>query len=131
MDTTSHLEYLLPENLYGSAFVDIICERAIARMEKRHLHKTNEAKARQKYRRSNRWYQCSPGCHTSFKITPRYDMPGSGKCMMEYAIRRYANVAEFRINCNASLYLALQGVMLGRRLLSSEALVATPFWKHL
>jgi 3-oxoacyl-[acyl-carrier protein] reductase len=95
LDTT-YLEYY--QQLYGTAFVDI-CERSIDRMKKAHA-RCQEAKAGQKYRGSIVGIS-SPGCNTSFKITPGYDMPGSGKCMMEYAIRLYAaNVAEFGINCN-------------------------------
>jgi len=90
----SHMAYY--QKLYGEAFVDI-CERSIHRMKG----------AREQALKDGAKYQgsiigiSSPGCNAAFKVTPGYDMPGSGKCIMEYASRQYAvNIASLGINCN-------------------------------
>jgi len=91
---TSYLDYY--QKLYGTAFVDI-CERSIVRMKKA-FEKGQEQG--EKYRGSIVGIS-SPGCNTSFKCSPGYDMPGSGKCIMEYSIRLYAlATAKYGINCN-------------------------------
>lgn len=93
LDTT-YMEYY--QKLYGTAFVDI-CERSLVRMKIAHQKAVESGN---KYRGSIIGIS-SPGCNTSFKATPGYDMPGSGKCVMEYAIRLYAiEAAKFGINCN-------------------------------
>lgn len=91
---TSYMEYY--QALYGTAFVDL-CERSLARMKK--AHEECQAKG-DKYRGSIIGIS-SPGCNANFKCTPGYDMPGSGKCIMEYAIRLYAlEAAKYGINAN-------------------------------
>jgi len=95
LDTT-YFEYY--QKLYSTAFIDI-CERSLVRMKKAH-DRIKEEDADKKYRGSIIGIS-SPGCNTSFKITPGYDMPGSGKCVMEYSIRLYAlRAAKYGINCN-------------------------------
>merc|ERR1719484_256889 len=43
----------------------------------------------------------SPGCTVQYKANMGYDMPGSGKCVMEYAMRLIAlRCADKNINCN-------------------------------
>ena len=78
--------------LYGEAFTDL-CENALTRM----------------------WYGgsivgiSSPGCTTQYRPQPGYDLPGSGKCVMEYAMRLFAlKAAEKNVNCN----VVIQGVTL-------------------
>jgi NAD(P)-dependent dehydrogenase (short-subunit alcohol dehydrogenase family) len=99
LDTT-YMDYY--QKLYGTAFIDI-CERSMARMKKAY-EKNKEADGGEdsnlKYRGSIIGIS-SPGCNASFKVTPGYDMPGSGKCLMEFSIRLYAlEAAKYGINCN-------------------------------
>ena len=43
----------------------------------------------------------SPGCTLHYKPNAGYDLPGSGKCVMEYAMRLFAvRCAGRGINCN-------------------------------
>ena len=43
----------------------------------------------------------SPGCTTIYNPQPGYDMPGSGKTIMEYAMRLIAlNAGNKNVNCN-------------------------------
>jgi NAD(P)-dependent dehydrogenase (short-subunit alcohol dehydrogenase family) len=91
---TSYLDFY--QNLYGTAFIDL-CERSLVRMKQAH-RMCREAGV--SYRGSIVGIS-SPGCNANYKVTPGYDMPGSGKCLMEYAIRLYAlQVAPLGINCN-------------------------------
>ena len=84
------------QKLYGEAFVDL-CERSLKRMKEAHARCVAE---NSKYRGSIVGIS-SPGCNAAFKMTSGYDMPGSGKCVMEFSIRHYAHsVAEYGINCN-------------------------------
>lgn len=63
------------QQLYGDAFVDL-CERALARVsEERGAALVGIS---------------SPGCTTQYHPNLGYDMPGAGKCVMEYAMRLYA-----------------------------------------
>ena len=72
--------------LYGDAYIDV-CERGIARMKK-------------KYGGSLIGIS-SPGCTLQYNANLGYDMPGSGKCVMEYAMRLFAlRCASRNINCN-------------------------------
>lgn len=93
LDTT-FMDYY--QKLYGTAFIDI-CERSVARMKKAY----EKAKEKgEKYRGSIVGIS-SPGCNANFKVTAGYDMPGSGKCIMEYSIRLFAlETAKYGINCN-------------------------------
>lgn len=94
LDTT-YMEYY--QKLYGTAFVDI-CERSLKRMRK--AHEKNNVDGNSKYRGSIIGIS-SPGCNSSYKMTQGYDMPGSGKCIMEFSIRPYAlAAAKYGINCN-------------------------------
>lgn len=84
------------QKLYGEAFVDL-CERSLKRMKDAHARCVVD---NCKYRGSIVGIS-SPGCNAAFKMTAGYDMPGSGKCVMEFAIRHYAHsAAEYGINCN-------------------------------
>ncbi len=72
------------QKMYGEAYIDI-CERSIARMKKG----------------GSLIGISSPGCTIQFNPSPGYDMPGSGKCIMEYAMRLFAlRCAPLDINCN-------------------------------
>jgi len=72
------------QKMYGEAYIDI-CERSISRMKKG----------------GSLIGISSPGCTTQFNPSPGYDMPGSGKCIMEYAMRLFAlRCAPLNINCN-------------------------------
>lgn len=43
----------------------------------------------------------SPGCNSQQRAQPGYDMPGSGKCVMEYAMRLFAiRAAPKKVNVN-------------------------------
>ena len=84
------------QKLYGDAFIDL-CERSIARMTQA---SERSKKVGKKYRGSIIGIS-SPGCNHIYKMSPGYDMPGSGKCIMEYAVRLYARqVGAYGINCN-------------------------------
>ena len=72
------------QKMYGDAYIDV-CERAICRMKKG----------------GTLIGISSPGCTTQYNPSPGYDMPGSGKCIMEYAMRLFAlRCAPLDINCN-------------------------------
>merc|ERR1711924_566259 len=72
--------------LYGDASIDL-WERGLARMKegpRGHLVGVS-----------------SPGCTLQYNPNLGYDMPGSGKCVMEYAMRLFAmRAAPGGINCN-------------------------------
>jgi len=88
----SHLRYY--QKLYGEAFIDV-CERGLVRMKA-----ARDTVGKDRYRGSIIGIS-SPGCNAAFRVTPGYDMPGSGKCIMEFAARQYAlMVAPMGINCN-------------------------------
>lgn len=81
------------QKLYSEAWIDL-CERSLVRM------KGCKAADPDNYRGSIVGIS-SPGCNTHFKMTPGYDMPGSGKCVMEFSVRQYAlAAAPYSINCN-------------------------------
>jgi NAD(P)-dependent dehydrogenase (short-subunit alcohol dehydrogenase family) len=88
---TDYLNYY--HNLYSTAYIDL-CERSLVRM--REAHARNPANYR----------GCligisSGGCNHNFKISAGYDMPGSGKCVMEFANRYFAlRAAPYNINVN-------------------------------
>ena len=83
--------------LYGEAFIDL-CERSLKRM--REAHNINKNKRKSSYHGSIIGIS-SPGCNAAFSMTPGYDMPGSGKCLMEFSMRHYAiNAAKFGITAN-------------------------------
>ncbi len=72
------------QKLYGDAYVDL-CERGLARM------KFGGALVG----------ISSGGCTLHYRSSPGYDMPGTGKCTMEYAMRLFALRAGVRnVNCN-------------------------------
>lgn len=83
--------------LYGEAFIDL-CERSLKRMKDAYSrHENSEGSS---FRGSIIGIS-SPGCNAAFSMTPGYDMPGSGKCLMEFSIRHYAlSAARYGINCN-------------------------------
>ena len=72
------------QRLYGDAYIDL-CERGLDRM-------TNTGSL---------IGISSPGCNINYRPPVGYDMPGSGKCIMEFAMRLFAIRAAPRgINCN-------------------------------
>ncbi len=81
------------QKLYAEAYIDL-CERSLVRMKQAHA------------RQGTAYRGCligisSPGCNQNFKITSGYDMPGSGKCVMEFANRYFAlRAAPLNINVN-------------------------------
>ncbi|KAL7468108.1 hypothetical protein ACHAXS_008337 [Conticribra weissflogii] len=83
--------------LYGEAFIDL-CERSLKRMRDAHSrHNMLEGS----FFRGSIVGISSPGCNAAFSMSPGYDMPGSGKCLMEFSIRHYAlSAAQYGINCN-------------------------------
>lgn len=77
-----HMRYY--NRLYGEAFVELL-ERSIPRMRNG----------------GSLIGISSPGCTQQYKPNLGYDMPGSGKCVMEYAMRLYATrTSPNNINCN-------------------------------
>lgn len=73
------------QRLYGDAYVDL-CERGLARMSTDGGSLVGIS---------------SPGCTQQYKPNLGYDMPGSGKCIMEYAMRLIAlRCAGSNVNCN-------------------------------
>jgi NAD(P)-dependent dehydrogenase (short-subunit alcohol dehydrogenase family) len=72
------------QRLYGDAYVDL-CERGLARMTSG----------------GSLVGVSSPGCTVQYNANLGYDMPGSGKCIMEYAMRLFAlRCAGKGVNCN-------------------------------
>lgn len=70
--------------LYGEAFVDL-CERALLRMNGD----------------GSLVGISSPGCNVTMRPVPGYSLMGSGKCIMEFALRTFAlTTAEKNVNCN-------------------------------
>lgn len=93
-DGTVDWDYLgFYRKLYAETYIDL-CERSLVRMKEAHA------------RGSSTYRGCligisSPGCNQNYPISRGYDMPGSGKCVMEFANRYYAlRAAPFRINVN-------------------------------
>ena len=73
------------QKMYGDAFVDL-CERGLARMGDAGGSLVGVS---------------SPGCSLQYNPNLGYDMPGAGKCVMEYAMRLFAmRAAPRRINVN-------------------------------
>lgn len=89
-----NMEYVhFYHKLYAEAYIDL-CERSLARMKKAH------AKHPETYRGCLIGIS-SPGCNHNHRLSPGYDMPGSGKCVMEFANRYLAlRAAPFNINAN-------------------------------
>lgn len=72
------------QSLYGEAFVDL-CEMALQRMDGG----------------GSLIGISSPGCTMQYNPMPGYELPGSGKCVMEFASRLFAlRAAAKRVNCN-------------------------------
>jgi enoyl-[acyl-carrier-protein] reductase (NADH) len=72
------------QKLYGEAYIDL-CERGLYRM--------NDG--------GSLIGISSPGCTTIYNPQPGYDMPGSGKTIMEYVMRLMAlNAGKKNVNCN-------------------------------
>ena len=85
-------------NLYAEAYIDL-CERSLVRMKQAHS-RSEKDESDGGYRGSIIGIS-SPGCNHNYKLSPGYDMPGSGKCVMEFANRYYAlRVAPYKINVN-------------------------------
>lgn len=63
------------QRMYGDAYIDM-CEQSLVRMSPS--------------RGGSLIGISSPGCTLQYKPQLGYDMPGSGKCIMEYAMRLYA-----------------------------------------
>jgi NAD(P)-dependent dehydrogenase (short-subunit alcohol dehydrogenase family) len=79
----AHMKYY--QRMYGDAFVDI-CERCLLRMGTEGGSLVGIS---------------SPGCSLNYNPNLGYDMPGSGKCVMEYAMRLFAARAGHRgVNVN-------------------------------
>ena len=73
------------QRMYGDAYVDL-CERGLARMGDEGGSLIGIS---------------SPGCTVQYNANLGYDMPGSGKCVMEYAMRLFAlRCAGKNVNCN-------------------------------
>lgn len=73
------------QQLYGDAFIDL-CERGLRRMGNRGGSLVGIS---------------SGGCTLHYRPSPGYDMPGAGKCVMEYVMRLYALRSGVRnVNCN-------------------------------
>ena len=74
------------QRMYGDAYVDLM-ERGLARM-------TEEGGG-------SLVGVSSPGCTQQYNANLGYDMPGSGKCVMEYTMRLFAlRCAAKGVNCN-------------------------------
>lgn len=84
-DGTTNLEHVkYYQALYGDAFIDL-CERALQRMTDG----------------GSLVGISSPGCNVTQPPRPFYALPGSGKCVMEYAMRIFAlSGAKKNVNCN-------------------------------
>ena len=73
------------QKMYGDAFVDL-CERGLARFPDDGGSLVGIS---------------SPGCTLQFNPNLGYDMPGSGKCVMEYSMRLFAvRAAAKKVNAN-------------------------------
>lgn len=73
------------QRLYGDAYIDLM-ERGLRRMGTSGGSLIGIS---------------SPGCSTQYNANLGYDMPGSGKCVMEYAMRLFAlRCAGRSVNCN-------------------------------
>lgn len=80
-----HMHYY--QALYGDAYIDL-CERSLARM-------SAETGGGSLIGIS------SPGCNFTYKVNAGYSLPGSGKCVMEYANRIIAvSAGPKNVNCN-------------------------------
>merc|ERR1712070_991272 len=74
------------QRMYGDAFIDL-CERGLARMVSGNGGSLIGIS--------------SPGCTPQYRASFGYDLPGSGKTVMEYAMRIYAVKAATKgVNCN-------------------------------
>ena len=72
------------QRMYGDAFVDL-CEQGLARFKDG----------------GSLVGISSPGCTLQYKANLGYDMPGSGKCVMEYTMRLFAvRAATKNVNVN-------------------------------
>ncbi len=72
------------QRLYGDAYIDL-CERGLERMKNT----------------GSLIGISSPGCNINYRPPVGYDMPGTGKCIMEFTMRLFAIRAAPRgINCN-------------------------------
>ena len=72
------------QKMYGDAFVDL-CEQGLARFKDG----------------GSLVGISSPGCTLQYKANLGYDMPGSGKCVMEYTMRLFAvRAATKNVNVN-------------------------------
>ena len=81
-DTRDAVRYY--QALYGEAYVDL-CERALPRMPDGGALVGVS----------------SPGCTLQYKANLGYDLPGAGKCVMEYAMRLFALRSAARgVRCN-------------------------------
>lgn len=91
-DGSVSLAYLhFYQKLYSEAYVDL-CERSLVRMKEAHARAEESSSSGGQ---NNIYRGCligisSPGCNHNYKISAGYDMPGSGKCVMEFANRYYA-----------------------------------------
>ena len=96
-DGSIDMEYLhFYQKLYSEAYVDLY-ERSLVRMKEAH---SRAESSHQPYRGCLIGIS-SPGCNSNYQISPGYDMPGSGKCVMEFASRYYAlRAAPYNINVN-------------------------------
>jgi NAD(P)-dependent dehydrogenase (short-subunit alcohol dehydrogenase family) len=107
-DGTLNVEYMrFYHKLYSEAYIDL-CERSLVRMKLSYQKQQQQEQQalEQDADNSSRYQGCligisSPGCNHNFKISAGYDMPGSGKCVMEYANRYLAlRAAPYNINSN-------------------------------
>ena len=82
------------QKLYGEAYIDL-CEQALKRMKQAH------GRNPQTYRGSIVGISAPGMTPISGKLIDGYDIPGSGKAIMEHATRYYAlNVAPYNVNVN-------------------------------
>merc|ERR1711957_500589 len=78
------------QRMYGDAYVDL-CERGLDRITGTEAGGSGGSLIG----------ISSPGCTTQYNPNMGYDMPGAGKCIMEYTMRLFAlRCAGKNINCN-------------------------------
>lgn len=81
------------QRLYGDAYVEMM-ERGLSRMSGK----------------GSLIGISSPGCNAVSRAQPGYDMPGSGKCVMEYAMRLFAVRAAPASQRDSSLHKSLPSI---------------------
>uniref|UniRef100_A0A7S4MU31 3-oxoacyl-[acyl-carrier-protein] reductase n=1 Tax=Odontella aurita TaxID=265563 RepID=A0A7S4MU31_9STRA len=88
------------QRLYGDAYIDL-CERGLDRMQRATERRRTLGNDIFPPFRGSLIGISGQGCNFNQRVSTSYDMPGSGKCVMEYAMRIFAlRTAALGVNCN-------------------------------